>query len=225
MSGRKQQPAYIIHRKPWMDESELIECLTPEYGKLPLIRKHASRPLPLFQELMIEFSGRSEQKRLLEWQVSGAVHQLYGTLGFYGLYINELIYHLLGRYDHNSVLYGLYSSTLHLLQHSTDTQPAIRYFEKTLLEQLGYGLDWLVDLQGQSIIKDNGYQYYAGNGFAVSASSTAAIRGAVLLAIAHNEWHAESALFWAKRILTTEINLLLGGKTLKSRELFESASQ
>ena len=179
--------------------------------------------MPLFQELTIAFSGRAEQKRLHEWQVSGAVHQLPGQLTYYGLYVNELIYHLSGRYDQNPLIYGLYSSSMHLLQHSVDALPVLRYFEKTLLEQLGYGLDWSMDIQGHKVSEGKGYQFYVGNGFAPATSDEATIPGAVLLAIRQNNWSYDGALLWAKRIFTKEIDRLLQGKVLKSRELFESA--
>ena len=222
MAGRIEQSAYVIHRRPWLEDAELVECLTPDYGKIPLIRKKTSKPLPLFQELTIEFTGRSEQKRLHEWLVSGAVHQLSGQLSYYGLYVNELIYHLVGRYDQNPLIYGLYSSTMHLLQHSPESLPVLRYFEKTLLEQLGYGLDWSMDIHGDRISADKSYHFYVGNGFALATTSEAVISGAILLAIRQNDWSHGDALLWAKRIFTTEINRLLQGRILKSRELFET---
>ena len=64
------KPAYILHRSHYSNTSVLIECLTLEQGRLPLIAKGVlnksggASALQPFVPLLINWSGRGEVKSL-----------------------------------------------------------------------------------------------------------------------------------------------------------------
>jgi DNA repair protein RecO (recombination protein O) len=228
------RPAYILHRRPYSNSSLLVECFTPEQGRFPAIAKGVrsqtkgdSALLEPFQSLLIRFSGRGEVKTLTAFEASAVSEPLQGRILFCGFYLNELLMHLLGRSDPHERLFQVYSKALQELRHSENPDRVLRWFEIELLNELGYGLQLGQEADtGTPVKPDEHYQYELERGPVLSTANGSTVRGRTLLHLAGREGQELSREGWreARELMRKVISHYLGGKALKSRELFQIAS-
>jgi len=98
--------------------------------------------------------------------------------------------------------------------------PALRRFEKRLLDALGYGPDLERDAAGQPIDAAASYRYEPALGLAVCRPETAgALLGASLLGLAQDRLAEPRALADARRLLRAALEVHLEGRPLKTREM------
>jgi DNA repair protein RecO (recombination protein O) len=131
---------------------------------------------------------------------------------------------LLARQDPHPQLYRLYRNSMQRLALESDVEPVLRIFEKRLLEELGYGLLLDHDVQhGEALEAAGYYDYHLESGPVRVADAQApgfVFRGSSLLALADERLETAQARQDAKRLIRSALNLYLGNKPLKSRELF-----
>ena len=102
-----QQPAYVLHARPYRETSLLLECLTREHGRLGVVargvRGERARlrraQLEPFQPLALGLLLRGEMATLTAVETVGAPQRLEGDAALAGLYLNELVVRLTGRQD------------------------------------------------------------------------------------------------------------------------------
>ena len=157
--------------------------------------------------------------------------QLQGVLAISGLYLNELLTLLVHKHDPNPELFADYENALKVLsalsQSSdendllTEEQVVLRIFEKRLLEALGYGINFDIEINtGREILSEAWYRYDVENGFHLSGpEANHTFLGGNLLSYGRETFDDMNVLKDAKRIMRTALNYHLGGKELKSREL------
>jgi len=230
----QDQPAYILHHRAFRDTSQILDVITPAYGRLSLMSKGSrgaksrlKSVLQPFTPLIVSWSGKGEMPSL-----TTAEAQTVKTLSLKGnalpsaFYINELIIRLVHKHDVYEDIYYLYESVLNLLAQGEEIEPVLRLFEKQLLEALGFGLNLLTNAEtGGAVIADVEYAYYLEHG-PVEASTVhddayiTRLNGESLLALSSNRLNTEQSLKDAKRLMRSVLNYYLGGKPIKSRELF-----
>jgi len=230
----QEQPAYILHHRPFRDTRQIIDVLTPDHGRLSLMsrgsRSAKSRQksiLQPFNSLILSWSGKGELPTLTsaEAQTSNAF-KLSGKALLSAFYVNELLVKLLHKHDVHDGIYYLYESILNLLAESTEVEPVLRLFEKQLLEELGFGLNLTVHAgTGEDVVAGELYAYYLEHGPVDVASIhdeqyLIQLSGESLLALSENNLSSEQALKDAKRLMRSILNFYLQGKPIKSRELF-----
>jgi len=230
----QEQPAYILHHRPFRDTSQIIDVLTPDHGRLSLMsrgsRSAKSRQksiLQPFNSLILSWSGKGELPTLtsVEAQTNNAF-KLSGKALLSAFYVNELLVKLLHKHDVHDGIYYLYESILNLLVESTEVEPVLRLFEKQLLEELGFGLNLTVHAgTGENVVAGELYAYYLEHGPVDVASIhdeqyLIQLSGESLLALSENNLSSEQALKDAKRLMRSILNFYLQGKPIKSRELF-----
>jgi DNA repair protein RecO (recombination protein O) len=230
------QPGYVLHSRPYRDSSALLEVFTAEHGRISLVARGARRQsrkgsgaarLQPFTPLLVSFFGRSELKTLVSMESTQGMLVLPGARLFSGLYINELLMRLLHRNDAHPGLFAAYDLALHQLAGNTTVDTALRHFEFTLLDELGYGFDIGVDgADGLSVVGTRWYRYDPGLGL-VGTVDTADGAGAIysgsdLLAIKAGEMDGP-ARQTAKRLLREALAVHLGDAPLRSRELFRAS--
>jgi len=230
----QEQPAYILHHRPFRDTSQIIDVLTRDYGRLSLMsrgsRSAKSRQkstLQPFNSLLISWSGKGELPTLTsaETQTSNTF-KLSGKSLLSAFYVNELLVKLLHKHDVHAGIYFLYESVLNLLAENGEIEPVLRLFEKQFLEELGFGLNLTVHAEtGAPVVADDLYAYYLEHGPVDVASIhddqyVAKLSGASLLALDENNLSSDQALKDAKRLMRSILNFYLQGKPIKSRELF-----
>jgi DNA repair protein RecO (recombination protein O) len=228
-------PAFILHSRPYSNSSLLLECFTPDQGRFPAIakgvrssKKGNSALLQPFQPLLLRFSGRGEVKTLSAFEASGGQIRLQGSSLYCGFYLNELLMNLLGRSDPHEHLFEFYAEALNQLRHSQNPDRVLRWFEVRLLNELGYGLELEHEVDtGVPIEVDERYHYELERGPVLSSENNgSAVTGRTLLRLAGREDQELDRDGWreARELMRRVINHHLGGKALKSRELFQLAS-
>ncbi len=224
------EPIFILHTRPYSNTSLIVELLTMNQGRVAALARSArgmkSRykgMLQLFSPLLASWVGGRELKTLGTVERSGPVYQLEGQALVCSFYLNELLMRLLHRDDACPRIYELYKNTLDTFILSKDLRPALRYFEKNLLQALGYGLPLHRDAQsGDPIHPDANYQFLPERGFLQCHSLTedaATYTGRSLLALFEEKLDNEEVLNSAKRLLRIALARHLGSKPIKSREL------
>lgn len=171
---------------------------------------------------------------ILRWEPV-ASRQLSGERLFCGLYVNELLIKTLSQEDPVPALFQHYREVLSAL-HAKDTsaagvEGALRNFERRLLEELGYGLTFDVDVRsGRPIAAANCYEVVPGEGFAERESGTRSqpdraplsVRGHQVAAMANGDYRAADVRQVAKRIFREALQQRLGHRRLAARALFQA---
>lgn len=228
------QPAYVLHRRPYRETSFLIELFCADLGRVTVVARGARRPksgdqgiLQPFTPLIVSFAGKGELMALTHAETSGSVSSLQGACLFAGFYLNELLVYLLQKWDPHRKLYNIYSDTVTALRTPSLNQGMLRSFEKSLLEELGYGLLPRQEFGTRPAFEPElFYRFIPEQGFVLSGlgdaqgKQTNVFSGRSLLAIANEDWHDEVCLKDAKRLMRYVLAPLLGARTIYSRQLF-----
>ena len=231
----QQAFAYILHRRPYRDDSFLLDVFSQTegtfrciaypaktYGKV--IRGH----LEPFRYLQIEWSGNSELVRLKRVEEYGR-HRFHASQLAVAFYCNELILQLSYPRQALESVFIAYKKSLHALVHTTEPQ-AIRHiilkFELQLLQQLGHSLYFSqCSDTGQAVQTKQYYYFIPEQGLMQHREryhSAIVISGQLLLALQSSLIHDSPTLLTELRtVIDRIIQYLLAGKTLYSRTLLE----
>lgn len=224
------QPAFILHRRPYLNTSLLLEAFAREHGRLGLVARNAvsSRSrlkglLQPFAPLLLSWTGASELATLTAAEEAGRPAPLPPNRVPAGLYANELLVRLLPRQDALPALFAAYATLLAELATADGEEPSLRRFEKKLLEDLGYGLT--LDREaasGAPIIAEAHYRYVLDQGpLAASQTRTGVpISGRGLLALRDGIPADPAVLREIKRLTRAALAEQLRGRALKARELY-----
>ena len=226
------QPAHVLHRRPYRENSFLVELFTQDHGRMTVIAKGVRNTkgsnqglLQPFIPLLVSWAGKSELVTLTHTEVGGEVIPLKGDRLFAGFYLNELLMGLLEKWDAHTALYNYYSNTITELRSGELKEKTLRAFEKFLLEDLGYALLPKSDNSlHNTLLPDKFYRFIPEQGFVVSelgdGGDAKLFSGKSLLAIAAEDWDNNESLRDAKRLTRLILAPLLGARTIHSRRLF-----
>jgi DNA repair protein RecO (recombination protein O) len=232
------QAAYVLHTRPYRDSSLLIELITPDNGRVSgVVRgvrsagkaaKQKRSMMQPFVPLVVSWFGNGDLKTITNFETRGAALPLKGRQLFSAIYVNELMTRLLSHYDEQEGVYHLYCWVLEALMTQQAIDISLRQFELRLLSLLGYGVDLFNEMNtGEPITAGSAYLLEPEQGF--SAVTAAAV---VTKQQEHRVFHGEDLLAIgqeafdphirrvAKRLCRLVLEPYLGGKPLKSRELF-----
>lgn len=223
--------AFLLHRRNIRETSLLLDVFSREHGILRLIAKGALRGrrgrsgvLQVFAPLSLGWTMRGEPPVLTAAEMRGAVYGLSGKTLFCGFYLNELLLRLLPTHDPHPGIFAFYAQSLARLENGGRLEETLRFFELALLEALGYGMVLDHDVESGADIKpDSHYEYRLEHGPVESGPNAQSLRGAVLLGLRDGLLPGPEEVHAAKRLMRRVINHHLGGKPLKSRELFVPA--
>lgn len=230
------QPAFVLHARAYRNTSCLLHVLTRDYGRLTVVvrggrranyrRKSALQP---FIPLYMSCQGKGQLLTLTEVENSHSVAMIQGHNLFFGLYMNELLYALLPESDHSPRLFASYTETILGIANQGAIEPLLRKFERTFLEELGYGLDFYKEADQHCSIDQTGLYYFEPmRGFIKCHAPLAAERhwpGKVLKAIAANDYQDPQVLLAAKWIMRKKIAHLLADKPLHTRRYMQAYTE
>jgi DNA repair protein RecO (recombination protein O) len=224
------EPAFVLHGRAYRETSELLDVFTPGHGRVSLVARGVRRPrarlggtLQAFRPLALSWFGRPGGLMTLRAAEATAAHiPLHGVSLMSGFYVNELVLRFLHRGDPHPGVFAAYSETLARLAAADEPDPALRRFELKLLSEVGYGLNLDRDAASSAPLDPNGrYEYVVERGpMPAAASSAAAYAGAELLAIGLGDFTQSRYLEAARRLLRDVLDHHLGGKPLRTREVF-----
>jgi len=223
------QPSYILHSRHYGDTSLILDLFSRDFGRLAVVakgyrskRQHSAHP---FSALLTSWSGRGEMKTLISFENTKPSPALSGRQLYAALYINEILQRLLPKNDPHPTLFDYYQELLPNLVALQDFEPLLRQFELRLLSELGYALDLSCDAADYNAIQPSKrYRYVPETGFYGTTNSEDNNQdiffGEDLLAIAASDFSTLAVRRAAKRLSRMALAPLLGGRPLKSRELF-----
>ncbi|AIJ07295.1 MULTISPECIES: DNA repair protein RecO [Edwardsiella] len=228
------QRAFVLHARPYSETSLMLDTFTEGHGRVRLLAKGARSRRSLlkgalqpFTPLLIRWGGRGEVKTLRSAEAVSLALPLSGITLYSGLYVNELLARVLEQETCYSALFFDYLHCIqHLAAHAGSPEPALRRFELALLAQLGYGVDFLHCAgSGEPVADTMTYRYREEKGFIASlVVDQLSFTGRDLKALASREFPDGASLRAAKRFTRMALKPYLGGKPLKSRELFRQFS-
>lgn len=223
------QRAFVLHSRPWSETSLMLDVFTEESGRVRLVAKGARSKrsnlkgaLQPFTPLLVRFGGRGEVKTLRSAEAVSLALPLSGITLYSGLYVNELISRVL---EHETRFSELFSTTCTAFRRSPG--PAARRSPRCGVlswrcSGTGYGVDFLHCAgSGEPVDDTMTYRYREEKGFIASlVIDNNTFTGHHLKALASREFPDVDTLRAAKRFTRIALKPYLGGKPLKSRELF-----
>jgi DNA repair protein RecO (recombination protein O) len=221
-------PGYLLHHRPWRDTSRILEVFSREHGRITLFARGVRGPnaklapvLQSFQPLLLSFSGRGEAQQLTGAERAAPAAPLPQECLLAGFYLNELLLKLTTRHDPLPELFDHYHGTLEQLRGGAPLEPALRVFEKRLLEVLGYGLDLATEARSGLPLEPNAYyDFHPGVGLVPAGGGVAqTLRGHSLLSLARETLQGERELEDARRVLQAALGACLEGRPLATRQV------
>jgi len=185
-----------------------------------------------FQPLLIKLSGRSTLKNVFEFEPAGPAYLLSTDALASGQYLNSLIFSLLNRYELDANEYLQYHNCLTRLSDAAsidnlaEAKPvaaidqqkmqkkyriaiALRLFEFSVLESIGFGIPWSYDIAGHEIDPQSRYDFLPLQGFQSIGCNTAGFAGELLLASGQQLWGQPGALATARKIMRLQLAALV----------------
>ena len=179
-----------------------------------------------FQPLELGWAGKGEVLTLMKAEWQGGLPLLAGQALFCGYYLNELLIHLLPREDAHQTLFVHYAEMLARL--ATDegrvSEANLRWFEKRLLQELGYGLTLNADHAGEAVEPDALYEYHIERGavpLGQLSSSPLVVTGQTLLDMDADHYSEPRSRAESKQLMRALMAHYLGGRELESRKIFK----
>lgn len=229
-------PLYVLHHRPWRDTSRMLDVFTREHGRLTLFARGVrgsklglASLLQPFRRLLASWSGSGDAGQLTQVEAAeghapGSM-ELPATALMSAWYLNELLLKLTARHDPQPPLFDLYDATLDRLRAGDAIAPALRAFERQLLELLGYGVEFRQDARGGTALESEAYYHFHPELGFVAVSGGAgenAYRGSELLAIAADDYGSPEALETGRRLFRTALDRALEGRDLRTRAVARS---
>lgn len=227
-------PGYILYHRPWRDTSRILEVLTREHGRLTLfaraVRGPAARLAPVLQPfwpLLLSWSGRGEAPQLTRAERADNSGPLPPASVMAAFYLNELLLKLTTRHDPQPALFDHYHATLERVRSGAPLEPALRIFEKRLLELVGFGLELETEAPGGvPLAADGYYQFRPAQGLVrAHVHDTGALAGASLIGLREERLSGARALEDARRLLHAALAACLEGRPLATRAVARSMAR
>lgn len=217
---------YILHRRPYRETSVIIDAFTYQWGRLSILAKGAKRRsshwsmcLQPFILLQGQWQGRSELQTLTDVTIVQQ-HHLQGRTMLMGFYVNELMLRLLQKHAPCPDIFQIYHR---LWSHPID-EVGLRYFEKDLLDTLGYGFSCCYEAYtGDPINAEQCYYFHSHKGFVYPVyhkTEGVYIDGSAIQALHQRCLTQKTHKRQCKHVLRQALAPLLGSRPLQSRSLF-----
>ncbi|MCA2015979.1 DNA repair protein RecO [Vibrio tritonius] len=226
------QRCFVLHRRPYSESSLILDVFSEEYGRISLMAKGARAKrsnlkgaLQPFTPLLLKWSGKGSMKTLRQAEPISLGLPLTGISLYSAMYVNELVDRVLAPEVPHPDLFHDYLLALTELVQWDNPEPPLRRFELALLSAMGYGVDFLHCAgTGEPVDPDMTYRYREQKGFIASVRrDNLTFVGNELIAISERRFTTKEQLQAAKRFTRIALKPYLGGRPLKSRELFRQA--
>lgn len=232
------QPAYLLHSRPFRDNSLILDFLTPDHGRISAIsrggrsaRSKSKSLLQPFTPVLISLSGKSDLKTLRSIELRRGLLSLKGDRLFSAMYMNEIIVRLFQVHDADHGFFAHYEDALLQLHGGELPEPVLRIFELTLLDSLGYGVDFSTEAHSHLPLEADQWYYFQDEiGFVkvqepgaldeANSPGRSIFSGRDLLKIHDRDFSDTATRRTAKHVIRGILALHLGSAPLRSRALF-----
>jgi len=232
------QIAYILHKRPFRDSSQILDVFSRQYGRISLMSRGSRGAkskmgglLQLFKPILVSWQGRGEMPFLNSVEMADIkAPALSGKSQMSALYINELLVYFLHKNDVHEDLFDRYHACLYALKENNNIEVVLRLFEKELLQLLGFGLNLTIDADSnEPVCEDAYYAYHFEHGPVLCDMNrrikNPVLSGLSLMAFERNEIESEQQRSEIKKLMRYILAGHLGHKQLKSRELFRKPNR
>ncbi|GFZ99753.1 DNA repair protein RecO [Dyella caseinilytica] len=229
----EQQPAFVLHARPYRETSLLLECLTRDQGRIGVVARGVRSQrgrlqrslLEPFQPLLLDLQLRGELATLRSVESASAPLRLLGDAGLAGLYINELVVRLTERQDPHPELYAAYAQTLGRMAQEPPLAWQLRRFERDLLGALGYALQLSEDADsGGPLLAEALYIYRPEHGpVRCRSADPHAVRGSDLQSLQEDRLPDAQGLHALRGMMRALIRFHLGGVELRAWRVLRGA--
>ena len=217
------EPGIVLHARPYRETSLILSVLTLNHGRMGIVARGArgskrGRSIQPFCKVRLGWSGRSGLVTLTGYEVDNQ-YWFRGNALASAFYLAELISRLVDEREAHPRLYGGLDWALQRIQDS----PALvlRSFEKLLLEELGYGLDFQRDLDGRPLQAGRRYRLLVDRGFVAAEDGH---EGRLLLQVGQENFEDPAVRRIARALFREALATRLGPKPLHSRRLLIGGS-
>jgi DNA repair protein RecO (recombination protein O) len=217
------EAAYVMHRRAFGESSVILELFTQNHGRIGAMARGARQFKPKSGKdalsvgalYAVDLAGQGELLQLRRFEIMRTAPPLSGERALAMLYVNELLVALLPRGDCHEALFVSYKNLIEALP-MADLASQLRAFERSVLDDLGYGIDFAQDADGQAIAPEQHYRVDVNVGFHLSqAGALGVFSGAAILEFEHGEFSRPNA--HATRLLMRNlIGERLHGRSLTS---------
>ena len=167
------QKVYVLHVRIYRETSLIAEVYSRDSGKLSVIfkgiRSKKSRypgMVQPFVPILLSLSGRSDLKTATNLEFPEKPFSISGKNIILGMYVNELLYRLLEKFDPLESVFDSYESLLKKLEEFSNPISSLREFELNLLKELGYGINFHTDsISGDLFFPHAHYNFFVNEGF------------------------------------------------------------
>lgn len=227
--------AIVLHRRPWRDTSMIVEALSREHGRIGAIAKGARRAKSRWRGLLeplsaveLSWSGRGELYTLTGVEY-GRGHALSGNALMGGLYAAELVMRLTARDDPHPRIHDSLSALLDAMTEGAPAIVGLRFFERDLLDELGYGLNLAITENGDPIAPDADYSWHREHGLrrgtAQAATDEITVAGRTLMGLVDGRLPDRAAVREARDLMQAALAPHIGAKPLKSVQTLQAMQQ
>ncbi|WP_440905495.1 DNA repair protein RecO [Catenovulum sp. SX2] len=235
MTSANLQRAMLLHCKPYRENSFIGDFLCEQSGRVSVFFRKSKKgaSLSLFNLYLVSLKqGQNELFFVNSYELDKSFDNLHGHFLYSGMYVNELLSHLLPRVEFEHSLFELYQLTIANLvdiQQQAEAQAAIslavllRNFELSLIDELGLMPDFLHTADEQTKIDANQSYYFVADTGWVSKpvlQTPIVCSGQLIHKIAQRDFSNKDDLAQTKQLMRYWLDQLLGHKKLKSRALF-----
>jgi len=228
-----QVSAFILHARPYQESSLILQVFSRESGRFSLIAKGVKGKrsqarkavLQPFQELRLEYTGKSELKTLLHCER----FEPYAANAFLlqekklacAYYASELLIRGLPEGCEYSELYVQYANLLSELSHKDQYADYLRQFEVSLLRAIGLAPDFKFDIEQQPIDENWYYLWVPEQGFSRAAEKemSRGFSGHAILALGEKNTGQLSGRE-CQHICRLLLQEVIGNKPLQSRKMW-----
>ncbi len=224
-------PCYILHSRDYRESSLILEIMSREYGRVSLVAKGAKRNkkhqginFNLYQKYLMSWVSRSELGTLIDVEIESTMNSMSPQQMMTGFYMNEIVLRLLHKHESHPELFDSYDETIFELAADNTEQALLRYFEKRLLQSLGYGVIFDQDQStGSPVVAEDNYYYKLDIGPCSDAQANGiAVSGKTLIELNNETLLDNKNKNEAKILLRSLLKQYLGDKPLASRQLYEA---
>ncbi|MFU8815036.1 MAG: DNA repair protein RecO [Pseudomonadales bacterium] len=216
------EPALVLHARPYRETSAIVSLLTASHGRVAVVARGVrsgkrGNAVQAFNLLRVNWIGRGPLYTLTGWELMRHAW-LSGNALAAGFYLLELLTRVLPEQEAAPALFAATCGSLeHLQADDVALDVVLRRFEKLLLEELGYGIDFCRDADsGEPIRADGQYALYPDAGFVATSRG---YPGTALADIAADKYDGRATRVAAKKIFRQALKPLLGPRPLASRRL------
>jgi DNA repair protein RecO (recombination protein O) len=217
------EPAFVLHSVPYKETSLVVELLTRNHGRVPVIAKGAKRPhsalratLLAFQPLQVAWQGKQDLRNLIRAEWIGGLASPRGDALLCAFYLNELLVRLLPRDDPHPAVFDTYLNGLARFASGEPVASALRRVEWNMLKNLGYAPDLKRDQHGHPILTDKRYQLGAAG---LVEGEGEGISGRIIQLMAQEAWDDPSVWVPGKLLVRQLLNRALDGQILNTRQI------